>query len=162
MAALVLTNCSATIGTSFLATAPGLPGTQTIAGTVVAASGLTLDTYLRKVTLSDKVAMQDSTTFGSGGYTAQLPGMKSADISIELNQDFASSAIDTTFYGYYAGGSLVYLDVKPTNAARSATNPSYVYACYVGQYEPVNQKVGDLAVVTIPLMVTGAFTRLTA
>lgn len=159
MATLVLTSQTTLYGTAWTGTAPA-PGNPTVSGTI--SSSTDFSDHIRQVNLNMNVAMQDFTTFGDGAFISQKPGLKGADVSIEFNQDFAASSVDATFGAVFLAGTLVYLDFKPTNAARSATNPSYVYALYVTTYPPIGQSVGDRAAATVEFSVTGTYARLTA
>ena len=161
MASLVYTNVMAVYGTIFAATGPG-PGNPTVAGTITAASLTDFSDHVRSLTVNDTVAMQDFTTFGDGGFTTQKPGLIGADIQVEFNQDFASGSVDATFGAAFTNKTLGFWDFKPTNSARGATNPSYVYAAYVASYPVIGQTVGDRAAVTVSLAVTGTYARLTA
>ena len=107
---------------------------------------------------------QDGTTFGTGGFVAMYPGLKSGDnIVLDALSDFAASQlhaiINTTLGGL---GALVYLDQMPTSAARGTTNPSFVAACYISGYKPFTGAVGALAIASVELTVSGAFAYLTA
>jgi hypothetical protein len=159
MASFVLINAMTLYGTSWTGTAPG-PGNPTVSGTI--ASSTDFSDHIRQITLANKVAMEDFTSFGDGAFTTQKPGLKGADITIDFNQDFAASSVDAIFGAAQLAGTLVYLDIKPTNSGRGATNPSYVYACYVATYTPVGQSVGDRAAAPVGLAVTGSLARLTS
>lgn len=159
MATLVLTSATTLYGTAWTGTAPG-PANPTVSGTISSSTDFTA--RIRQVTLNMNVAMQDFTTFGDGAFVAQQPGLKSADLSIEFNQDFAASQVDAVFGPAFIAGTLVYLDFKPTSSARGSTNPSYVYAAYVSDYDPFGVPVGDRTAVTIGFSVTGTYARLTS
>ena len=158
MASLVLTSATTLTGTAFSSVAPG-PGNPSVAGTIT--SSTDWSDHIRQVTLNMNVAMQDFTTFGDGAFVSQKPGLKSADISIDFNADFSSS-VDATFGPGMLAGTLYYLDIKPTSASRSATNPSYVYAAYVESIAPVGNSVGDRASYPVTFTVTGTYARLTS
>lgn len=159
MASLVLTSATTLYGTAWSTVAPG-PGNPTVAGTITSATDFS--DHIKQITMNLNVAMQDFTTFGDGAFIAQKPGLKGADISIDFNQDFAASTVDAVFGAALIAGTLVYLDIKPTNAARGVTNPSYVYACYVQSYPPIGQTVGDRSAATVGFAVTGTYARLTS
>jgi len=161
VASLVLTSCQTTYGTQWIGggVAPG-PGNPTVTSTI--SSSTDFSDHIRQVTLNMNVAMQDFTTFGDGAFVSQKPGLKGADISIEFNQDFAASSIDAVLGAAFLAGTLVYLDIRPTNAARGTTNPSYVYAGYISEYPPIGQSVGDRASVSVGFAVTGTYARLTS
>lgn len=159
MASLVLTSATLLTGSAWTGTAPG-PANPTVSGTIT--SSTDWKASVRAINIAMNVAMQDFTTFGDGAFITQKPGLKGADLSVEFNQDFAASSVDATFGAAFLAGTLLYLDIKPTSAARSATNPSYVYACYVSEWTPIGQTVGDRAAVTVPFAVTGTYARLTS
>lgn len=159
MAALVLTSATTLYGTAFTGTAPG-PGNPTVSGTIT--SSTDFSDHIRQVNIGMDVKMEDITTFGDGAFIAQIPGLKGAQISIDFNQDFAASSIDVVFGTVFLAKTLVYLDIKPTSAARGTTNPSYVYACYVAKYPPIGQQVGARAAASVDFAVTGTYARLTS
>ena len=159
MATLVLTSATTIVGTAWTGTAPG-PSNPTVAGTVT--TNLLASSAPRQVTLNNTIAMQDFTTFGDGAFVSQKPGLKSADIVIDYNQDFAASDVDAVYGAAFLAGTLMYLDFKGTSSARGATNPSYVYAAYVSDYSPRSNAVGDRAGVTVSFKVTGTYARLTS
>ena len=161
MASLVLTSAQTTVGTIWTGTAPG-PGNPTVSGTIASTGSTDYSDHIRQITLNLNVAMQDFTTFGDGAFITQQPGLKGADLSIEFNQDFAASQVDAIFGAGFLAGTLFYLDIKPTSAARGSTNPSYVYAAYVSEYPPIGQSVGDRAAATVGFAVTGTYARLTS
>lgn len=162
MAAFVSTSRMVLLGAAWTGTAPGLPGTQSVSGTVTTPSDISA--FVRSGNPSTSVAMQDGTTFGSGGFTVQYPGIKTGDdITLELVSDFASSQIHAIINTTLGGlGALVYADLKPTNASRGATNPSFVCAAYISNYVPVQGSVGDLAMGSLTLTLTGKFDYLTS
>lgn len=161
MSAIVLTNASITAGAAWTGTAPGLPGTQTVAGTVT--SGSDLSVYCTSVSIPLTIATQDGTNFGSGAFRVTLGGIKSTDVSLSFNNDFAASALNDILRTTLGGlGSQVYLDIKPTSAARSVTNPSYVFAVLLTSIQPVSGSVGNINAMSLTWPSTGAFTVLTA
>lgn len=159
MGAFVLTSATVLTGTAWTGTAPG-PGNPTVSGTIT--SSVDRSDHVRSVSFGPKLKMEDFTTFGDGGFVVQKPGLMSADLSIEFNQDFASSQIDAVFSVGHVAGTLFYLDIKATNASRSATNPSFVCAAYVTEPTPISGAVGDRASYNVSFAVTGTFARLTS
>jgi hypothetical protein len=158
MASLVLLNTKTQIGTAFTGVAPG-PGNPTVSGTI--SSPTDWSDHIFEVQMGPKAAMQDFTTFGDNGFMSQKPGLLSADLTINFNQDFSSS-VDATFGPGVLARTLYYIDVMPTTASRSATNPSYIYAAYVASYPVLGQSVGNKAASQVAFTITGTFARLTA
>lgn len=162
MAAFVNTSRVIQLGAAWTGTAPGLPGTQTVSGTITSAQDISA--FVRGGNPSVSAAMQDGTTFSSGGFVVQYPGLKSGDdITFDCLSDFAASQlypiVQTTLGGL---GSLVYLDLKPASGSRSATNSSFVAAGYISAWTPVQGSVGDLASASLTITITGKFDYLTA
>lgn len=169
MAVFVITSKYPLIGAAWTGTAPGAPGTQTIAGTITTPQ--VLAPYVSAgADAGWSVDQVEFTDNASGGYKEFLPGLAAGDdIQIPLHADFAASAVWsmlTTVFGSLgisvAGSSEKYLDLKATSAARSATNPSFVAAIYSKGIQPIQGGVGDKAVSALTLGVTGAFGLLTA
>lgn len=162
MPAFVNTSRSVLLGTTWTGTAPGLPGTQTVSGTI--ASAQDISTFVRSGNPSVKAAMQDGTTFGTGGFVVQYAGLRSGDdITFDCLSDFAASTlypiVQTTLGGI---GATVFLDLKATSSARSNTNPSFVAQGIISAWTPVTGSVGDLAAASLTLTITGKFDYLTA
>lgn len=159
MSTLVLTTATTLYGTSWTGTAPGA-GAPTASGTV--ASSTDLSDHIKQVTVDLSRANVDFTNFGSGGFVENKPGLANADVSISFFNDFAASNVDSIFGPALMAGTLVFLDIKPTSAARSATNPSYVFGLYVQSYPPIGQSVGAAAETAVKFMLAGKFARLTS
>lgn len=157
MATLVMTSTAVLTGTGWTGTAPG-PGNPSVSGTITSTTDWS--DHIKSATLSISSAMQDFTTYGDGAWTVQKPGLKSATLSVDFNQDFSSS-VDATFGPAIIAGTLYYFDLKPTSASRGSTNPSYVLAAYVSSYS-VGNPVGERGSVTVEFMPTGTVARLTS
>lgn len=161
MAISIPTTSTILLGTTWTGTAPGLPGTQTVSGTVASSSNVS--TYCQAVDVPMSIATQDGTTFGSGGFNVRYAGLKDGALTLTLLNDFAAAALDQIIWSTLGGlGATVYYDVTPTSSARGATNPSYVGAVILAEYKPIPVKVGDLIALQVTWPTTGQFTRLTA
>lgn len=112
-----------------------------------------------KVTLKTTAAELDNTAFG-GTYHSRIGGLKDGEIQIEWNQDFGTSQVDQLLFTLL--GTVVTFEVRPTSAARSATNPAYTGSVLISDYTPLEGKVGDLAVLATTWKTSGTITRATA
>ena len=152
------------VGAGWTGTSPG-PAVVTPAGTITTPSDISAFTVGGAEPGWD-VADVDITNFGSLGYKQLLMGIISGtDITIDALSDFAASqlrAIVMTTLGGPAGRLPVYLDIKPTNAARGATNASYVAETRISHWSGVMGNVGDKAAASLVLKVNGTFIELTA
>ena len=167
MAAFVLVNKTILIGSAWTGTAPG--GATTPSGTITSTTDLSSFVF-QGAEPGFAANMLEVTNFGSGGYKASIPGITSGDdLQIVMNADYASSqawAGVTGVFGSLAlsrpGDSFKYIDIKPTSSARSATNPSMVFAVWAKGIQPLQGAVGDKATHVLTLEVTGAFAVLTS
>lgn len=158
MAIYVATSSQFDWGTAWTGTAPG-PGNPTPSGTI--SSSTSFADHVRKIEFGGKAEDIDFTTFGDGGFVVKKPGLLSADLSVEFNQDYASSSVDATFAAAFLAKTEGYIDIKATSASRGATNPSIVAKAYVNAY-PVSQQIGQGGIITVSFTVTGTFARLTS
>lgn len=161
MAAFVNLSRVVLIGTSWTGTAPGLPGTQTISGTI--SSSTDISSFVMGGEFTGNTAMVEGTTFGSGGFEVKYPGLKSGDdITFEAVSDFAASQLYSVIAPLFAASTLTYVDLKPVSGSRAATNPSTVLAGYISKHSPYGGGVGDLAKASFTLTITGKFGDLTS
>ena len=164
MAAFALTSCYVAVGVAWTGTAPG--GTTTPSGTIT--TPLDCSGFVTSLEMSFESDELDTTGFTSGGYRSKITGLATGSCTIEINQDYAASQGDAIFglggsCGWAPGQSVpYYLDVRATNAARSATNPSFVAAWISTSYQPLSGGVGDLAKITLNLPLVGRIGRLTS
>ena len=159
MAAFTIINPLVLAGTAWTGTAPG--GATTASGTITSTSDLS--PYVTSVDLGAEIATNETTNAGSGGYVTRITGLRSGSIGLTFNQDFAASALDQILWTTLGGlGASIFLDIKPTSSARSATNPSFVFAAIITELMPITGSVGDLAEFSVNWEVTGRFERLTS
>jgi hypothetical protein len=167
MAAFVITSKMTLLGTAWTGTAPGKPGTQTVAGTITTPSDISQ--FVRSGGEPGwTTAMEAVTNQASGGYVSVIPGLTSGDdLVFECNSAQAAGELDvivrTTLGGVSrAGSNPVFVDIKPTNAARSTTNPSFVAAVFISAWSPFAGGAGNVASGKLTLTVDGAFGQLVA
>lgn len=171
MAAFVLTGKTVQIGTTWSApaTAPGLGAGVTIAGTISSAVDISSALY-QGAEAGMSANMVDTTNWASGGFVQMIPGLTSGDdIALAMNADYAATEAWADVQGVFGtlvvsrpGDAVRYIDIKATSAARSATNPSYVFAVYCKGVVPLQGAVGDKATHALTLQVSGGFSVLTA
>lgn len=162
MAVFAMTSAMPQLATAWTGTSPGNPGTQTISGTLTTPTDVSA--MCVQVSVSFEADELEYTNFASGGWRQKLAGLKSGMVQFDFNQDYAASQVDALFGlgGTFGFGTTFYTDIKPTNSARSATNPSTVLQILNLSYTPIAGKVGDLAVVSLQFPFTGQPGRLVA
>src|SRR5713226_10044292 len=97
----------------------------------------------RQLVLKTSAAELDNTAFGAT-YHSRIGGLKDGQIDLTFNQDFAASQTDALLFPLL--GTVVTFEIRPTSAARSTTNPAYTGSVLISAYDPLDGKVGDLAV----------------
>jgi hypothetical protein len=121
--------------------------------------------YLTAVEAGMDVATLDTTTFGSGGYTAMVAGLKTGVMNLALLQDFAASAVEATIGmngSVIAVGAQGFVEVRPGTGARSTTNPGFICKVINNGWRFMNATVGGLSVIQWNVTITGGFASLTA
>lgn len=171
MAVFVYTSKTLLIGAAWTGTAPGDPGDQTVAGTITSTSDLSgfLSSGLDVTYATDQV---EFTNMASGGFKTFLPGLSEAgELTVPLHADMTvstglhallSAVTGNSIVVSKAGDSPIYVDVKPTDASRGTSNPSFVFAALVTGYKPLMGGVGEKGVGEVTLRPTGAFSVLTS
>ncbi len=159
MSAFVLTSATVLVGGAWTGTAPG---------TSAAASGtITTATDISSMITSVEVSLNwdevDYTNFASGGWREVTSGLAAGNIALTFNDSYAASNSDALFGlgGTFGPGvQPIYIDVKPTSAARSSTNVSYVALVRNFGGTMLGGSVGALATKSLTLRLSGRPNRL--
>jgi hypothetical protein len=99
----------------------------------------------------------DTTAFGATGWRTVTGGLKSGSVTLSLHNDYAAGAIDSVLFGLF-NTSATFV-VIPNGTAISSSNPSYSFEALVNNLQPVSAAVGDLAVQSLTLPITGPVLR---
>ncbi len=128
-------------------------------------NGVDLTDHCFSVRVNGSTADEETTAMGAAG-KSRMPGLKDESYEFEWRQDFAAGKVDATLQPLYANQTSFAVEVRPTIAARSATNPAYVgNACYLLDYDPVAGQVAKVMNVKTKIVVDGqsnAIQRLTS
>lgn len=120
----------------------------TLTDALVIINGVTLSDHGNKVTVTDNREDKDATAFGATS-KASLKGLGEASIVIDLFQDFAAGKTHATLSPLIGSTTPVAVEVRPTSAARSATNPAALLAtALMFDYKMLDASVGDVPVTT--------------
>ena len=158
MASFVSLTATTLYGTAWSTVAPG-PANPTVAGTIT--SSTDFSAAIKSISISLDADEVDFTNFGAGGFKEMKTGLLSAGVSITFFADYAASAVNTVMVPALLARTLGYWDFKPTSAARSATNPSLVFALYPKQV-PAAMAVGAAEECTVAFTIAGKYARLTS
>lgn len=110
-------------------------------------NAVNLSGWVRSITLNYEAEMLDDTVMGTSGTRSNRPGLKNWSIDAELLQDYAAGAVDATLFPL-VGAAAFAIEMRPTSAAASATNPKYTGNAVLETYPPLSGEVGALATVS--------------
>ncbi len=120
----------------------------TLTDAMIIINGVTLSDHANQVTITDSREDKDATAFGATS-KASLKGLGDATIDIVLFQDFAAGKTHATLQPLIASTTPVQIEVRPTSAARSATNVAAVLAtALMFDYKMLDANVGDVPMTT--------------
>ena len=109
---------------------------------MVLINGVDLSDHVSKVTTTDTRDEVDITAFGATS-KAITKGLGDAKVSLEMFQDFAAAKVHATLQPLIASSTGVTIEVRPVNAARSATNPAFLMTGLLMTYPMLDGSVGD-------------------
>jgi hypothetical protein len=107
-------------------------------------NSVNLSGWCRSLTLNYEAEMLDDTTMGTTGTRSNRPGLKNWSIDAEFLQDYDAGAVDATLFSLI-GAAAFPIELRPTSAAVSATNPSYTGNAVLETYPPMSGEVGALS-----------------
>jgi hypothetical protein len=139
---------------------------------VVTLNATDISEYVTSVTLNTPEDVVETTAMSAVGARTRTSGLKDHSVTLELNNDFASGALEAVVQGIGIG-NLASLTVKPTSDATSTTNPIYkadgtgtgaskAGQVLISEWTPLNGAVGELATVSVTWPVSGQIVRATA
>jgi hypothetical protein len=108
----------------------------------IAVNSSNLSDHVSSVTLEDSADEVEFTSFGAN-YREYGQGLKTASITLEVFQDFASGSIDAVLEPLYNSGGTFTVEVRPTSSTVSSTNPKYTMTGRLFSYSPLQGAVGD-------------------
>jgi len=130
----------------------------------VTINGVNLSEYITSVSLSTSEDVIDTTGMAAGGARTRVSGLADNSLTLEFNQDFASSAVEASInaVGSSLVGTTTTVVVKPTSGSVSASNPSYTFSALVAEWQPLSGAVGELATVSATWPISGTITKAVA
>lgn len=126
----------------------------------VSLNGTDISSSLAGASLEINVEEVDTTSLGSAGWKEVAAGIKSGSVTLNYQQDFGASAVDSTLFPLLGTQGTVV--IRPASGTVSATNPAYTATVLISQYTPISGAVGDLQTFDVTFPTTGAVTRATA
>jgi hypothetical protein len=115
--------------------------------------------YVTSISLNTTFDIVETTAFGSTAKT-RVAGLADNSVSLEFNQDYATSAIEQTIYPLL--GTAATIVVKPVAGTTTTVNPQYSFSAVVSEWTPLNGAVGELATASVSWPISGAITKTTS
>jgi hypothetical protein len=118
-------------------------------------NGTSIADHCSAATVETSYDEVDFTTFTASNFREFGQGMGDATITLSVFQDFAASNIDSIFWPLAQSGGTFSVEVRPTSAAASSTNPKYTMTGRLFTYNPIGGAVGDALTSEIPIRNAG-------
>jgi hypothetical protein len=109
----------------------------------VSINSVDLSSHCKSVSITYEAELLDETMMGDGT-RGNKPGLLNWSMECEFESDYAAAQVDATLFPL-VGADAFPVEVRPTSAARSATNPAYTGNAVLESYKPVGGTVGELA-----------------
>jgi hypothetical protein len=116
---------------------------QVLLDAYVAINGTAISDHTFNLSLEDTADEVEFTAFGPSAYREFGQGLKDANVSISVFNDYASGSIDSIFEPLYRTGGTFLFEARPTSAAVSSTNPKYTMTARTYSYSPLTGAVGE-------------------
>ena len=114
--------------------------------------------YVTSIGLSTSYDVIDTTGLSTtGAARTRQAGLADNSLTLEFNQDFDSGALESLIYPTL--GTAVSIQVRPVNAAPSATNPKYTFNALIAEWQPLSGAVGELVTASVTWPISGPITK---
>lgn len=114
----------------------------TLTDAYISVNGVDLSDHGNQVTVEDSRAQVDLTGFGASNIVYGK-GLGDAKITVQFFQDFAASKVHATLQPLIGSDTPVTIEVRPTSASVSATNPSASMDGLMFNYNFLNGSIGE-------------------
>lgn len=125
----------------------------------VTLAGTNVSAQLKKVEFPIEVEALDDTAMGATA-RSRAAGLEDASLSMELKNSYGAGSIEELLWNNK--GTAVAVVIRPTSAAVGVGNPQYDGTVLVTQTQPVSGGVGEIAMQSVSLPATAAFSRSTS
>lgn len=113
----------------------------------VSVNGVDLSDHCSKVTVEDTRESVDVTAMGATN-KAVTKGLGDAKITLDFFQDFAAGKVHATLQPLIGSSTGITVEVRPTSAARSTTNPAALMTGLLMNYNMLDGSVGDASAIS--------------
>lgn len=128
---------------------------QVLTDAYIIVNGVVLSDHGNQVTVTDSRDQVDTTGFGATN-KSYSKGLGDAKISVQFLQDFSASKVHATLQPLIGNTAGFPVEVRPTSAARSATNPAFYLAlANLFEYTGLDGSIGDASTVPVDFLNAG-------
>ena len=127
-------------------------------------AGNDISQYVTQISLSTSYDVIDTTGLGAiGAARTRQAGLADNLLSIEFNQDYADNALEELINGTSLAtstvGVAVAMEIRPVNAAVSASNPKFTFNALIAEWQPLSGAVGELVSASASWPISGPITK---
>jgi hypothetical protein len=123
---------------------------------LVIVNSVTLSDHANSITTTDDRNQLDATTFGAGAQIFRK-GLGTASIEVNFFNDFVGGSVYATLQPLIASTTVFQVEVRPTSAGRSATNPGIVLSqALLFTFSPLSGTVGEMVGLTATFVNAGS------
>jgi len=115
-----------------------------------------LSSFIASLSLNTSYDIIETTSFGNIAKT-RVAGLQDNSVSFEFHQDYASGSVESTIYPLL--GTAVACEVRPVNAAVSASNPRYNFSVLISEWQSLSAAVGSLTTASVTWPISGEITK---
>jgi hypothetical protein len=118
--------------------------------------------FVTQIELKTSVDTIDTTQIGAQSRTRQA-GVFDNSVTFQFNQDYADNALEELVNGTSIAnttvGTAVAMQIRPVNAAVSASNPKYTFNAVITEWQSVSGELGGLSTVQVSWPISGNITK---
>jgi len=118
--------------------------------------------FVTQIELKTSVDTIDTTQIGAQSRTRQA-GVFDNSVTFQFNQDYADNALERLVNGTSMAnttvGTAVAMQIRPVNAAVSASNPKYTFNAVITEWQSVSGELGNLSTVQVSWPISGNITK---
>lgn len=122
---------------------------------MVIVNGVTLSDHGNSVAVEDNRDQVDITAYGAT-MKQYAKGLGDGGITIGFFQDFAAAKVHATLQPLIGSDTGVVVEIRPTSAARSATNPAILMTGKLFTYTPLGGNIGDASTISAEFKNSGS------
>lgn len=121
----------------------------------IAINGTNISDHVQDVELADNADQIELTAFGPNAYKSYGQGFHDAQVTLTVFSDFDAAQVNSILQPLYASGGTFGLEVRPTSAARSVSNPAALMTGILYGYTGIAGAVGVASTMSVVIQNAG-------